>query len=60
MGCPVRTENSVIPCGVAVTIRVPSGVRSVVKPSALVSGKVRTILEDARLVPGAVVSSSRM
>jgi hypothetical protein len=56
----VRAENSVIPCGVAVTILVPSGVRSVLKPSAPASGKVRTILDDARLVPRAVVSSSRM
>ena len=49
-----------IPCGVAVTILVPSGVRSVFMPKAPPSGKVRTILDHARPVRGAVVSSSRM
>jgi hypothetical protein len=60
MGFPVRAENSVIPWGVAVTILVPSRVSSVLRPKAPPLGKVRTILADARLVPGAVVSSSRM
>jgi len=41
----------VIPCGVTVTILVPSGVRSVLRPKSARLGKVRTILEDARLVP---------